>query len=152
MIIQPVKALTVQHWQLLLLADPERQAIKRYLSTSMLFEAHSQQTLAGLIALKRQIPRTLKIVNLAVVPQWQNQHIATRLLRYAQQYGYHHHYRTLTVGTGTTSFGPLYLYQKIGFRVVGVKRDFFVCYYQQPIYEHHLHLRDMLQLAMPLCH
>ncbi|MCH3921439.1 GNAT family N-acetyltransferase [Limosilactobacillus sp.] len=150
MIIQQCTKLTPQHWQLLLLADPERAAIQRYINSSTIFEARHKQALIAIIVLQPRNDRKLEIKNIAVHPHWRGQHVATRLLEFAQQYGRQHGYQKLLVGTGSTSFTQLYLYQKVGFRVVGIDRDFFVRNYRQPIYENRLRLRDMLILALPL--
>ncbi|WP_267201963.1 GNAT family N-acetyltransferase [Limosilactobacillus kribbianus] len=150
MIIQQCTKLTSRHWQLLLLADPERAAIQRYINSSTIFEARHEQELIASIVLQPQDGQRLEIKNIAVHPHWQGQHVATRLLEFAQQYGRQHGYHKLFVGTGSTSFAQLYLYQKVGFRVVGIARDYFVRNYRQPIYENRLHLRDMLILALPL--
>ena len=150
MIIQRSTKLTAQHWQLLLLADPERAAIQHYITTSTIFEAWHRQELIGIIVLQPQADHELEIKNIAVSPCWQGRHVATRLLEFAQHYGRQHDYRKLRIGTGSTSFAQLYLYQKVGFRVVGVDSDFFVHNYHQPIYENRLRLRDMLILTLPL--
>ena len=55
-------------------------------------------------------------------------------------------YQTIEIGTGSTSFAQLYLYQKCGFRVVNIDRDFFVDNYDDPIIENKLILRDMIRL------
>ena len=59
-------------------------------------------------------------------------------------------FRTIEVGTGNSGVGQLYLYQKCGFRIVGVDRDFFVRHYPQPIVENGLLCRDMIRLAQDL--
>jgi ribosomal protein S18 acetylase RimI-like enzyme len=150
MIIQQSTKLTPRHWRLLLLADPERAAIQRYINASTIFEARHGQNLIGIIVLQPRNDQSLEIKNIAVHPHWQGQHVATRLLEFAQQYGRQHGYQKLLIGTGSTSFAQLYLYQKVGFRVVGVDRDFFVRNYHRPIYENRLRLRDMLILSLPL--
>lgn len=52
--------------------------------------------------------------------------------------------------TGTTSFGQLYLYQKCGFRVVGVDQNFFTIHYDKEITENGLVLKDMIRLRKVL--
>lgn len=54
---------------------------------------------------------------------------------------------TLTVGTASSSFGALAFYQKCGFRVTAVRRDYFA-YIQPPAYENGIQIRDMLVLQM----
>lgn len=52
------------------------------------------------------------------------------------------------VGTGNSSIGPLVLYQRVGFRIIGVDRDFFVRHYPSPIYENGLWCRDLVRLEV----
>jgi protein-L-isoaspartate O-methyltransferase len=55
--------------------------------------------------------------------------------------------RRLEVGTG--SFGyQLAWYQRAGFRVFAVERDFFLDNYEEPIFEDGIQLKDMLRLAV----
>ena len=55
--------------------------------------------------------------------------------------------RVLEVGTG--SFGyQLSWYQRAGFRVFAIERDFFLENYPEPIYECGIQLKDMLRLAL----
>ncbi len=55
--------------------------------------------------------------------------------------------RRLEVGTGTFGY-QLTWYQRNGFRVFAVERDFFLANYEEPIYENGIQLKDMLRLAV----
>ncbi len=55
--------------------------------------------------------------------------------------------RRLEVGTGTFGY-QLAWYQREGFRVFAVERDFFLVNYEEPIYENNIQLKDMLRLAV----
>lgn len=46
-----------------------------------------------------------------------------------------HNFKTIEVGTGNSSIGQLALYQKCGFRITGVDRDFFIRHYIEEIFE-----------------
>lgn len=58
--------------------------------------------------------------------------------------------RTIELGTGNSSVGQLRLYQKCGFRIVGVDIDFFIRHYDQPIFENGIECRDMIRLKQDL--
>lgn len=148
--IQRVTTVTPTHWQLLLMADPERAAIMRYLPQSTVWEAiNATSELIGILVLQGH-DNTLEIMNLAVIPVARRQHVATNLLAFAKHYGNQHHFAQLMVGTGSTSFAQLALYQKAGFRLASIDRDFFTRHYIKPIYENGIRLRDMVRLTMPL--
>ncbi len=146
--VTKTNAVTAAHWQLFLRADPSRELVADYLNQGEVFEIRKGTRLAATIILLPLSAGQLEIKNIAVAPQLENQGLAKVLLNFAKRYAHEHHYRELIVGTGSTSFKQLYLYQEVGFRVTGVKRNFFVDHYHQPIWENHLHLRDMIVLKM----
>lgn len=148
--IRPVDHLTAAHWQLLLLADPSKTLVQHYLQAGRAFEAINADQLAAVMVLKENSAAELEIKNIAVEPRLENQGIATSLLSYAISWAESHHYQRVIIGTGSTSFKQLYLYQKLGFRITSIKKDFFVNNYQQPIHENGLLLRDMLLLTRKL--
>ncbi len=104
----------------------------------------------GVICTLTTRPLTVEIVNLAVRDDYQNHGIGAQLINEVIQHCRAEKVTTLAIGTGSTSFGPLYLYQKLGFRMVGVDRDFFVRHYSRPIEENGLVLRDMIRLELNL--
>ncbi|HEY8415097.1 MAG TPA: hypothetical protein VIK99_04920 [Thermaerobacter sp.] len=59
-------------------------------------------------------------------------------------------YKTIEIGTGNSSIGQLALYQKFGFRITGIDRDFFVRRYRKPIWENGIQCRDMIRLSQDL--
>lgn len=132
---------------LLLLADPNRALIDAYLPHSTAFVASNHGTLVGVLVLQERTARVLEIMNVAVAPQQQRHGYGTRLLTFADQWASDHGYQTLQIATGTTSLTQLYLYQKQGFRVSTVERDYFTRNYPQTIIENGLVLRDRLVLT-----
>lgn len=131
---------------LLELADPEPIYITQALQKGQLMAyLHKLQVVGALVWLKRS-PDVCEITHLAVSPQMENQHIATRLLEAAikdvQAQGCH----TVQIKTGSTSIKQLYLYQKIGFRMTAIARDYFTLHYAEPIYENGLRLYDQITL------
>jgi ribosomal protein S18 acetylase RimI-like enzyme len=55
----------------------------------------------------------------------------------------------IIVGTSTTSAANIIFYQKCGFRADHVRQDYF-WYYDEPVYEHGLVVRDMLVFRLDL--
>lgn len=62
----------------------------------------------------------------------------------------------LSIAIGIVGFyvwslkGLTALYQKCGFRIVGIDRDFFTDHYPEPIYENGIWCRDMIRLSIHL--
>ncbi len=59
-------------------------------------------------------------------------------------------YKTIEIGTGNSSIGQLALYQKCGFRIIGVDMDFFVKHYPAQIFENGIQYRDTVRLSQDL--
>ncbi|WP_270333939.1 GNAT family N-acetyltransferase [Ligilactobacillus acidipiscis] len=135
-----------QHYQLLLAADPSKELIDSYLNRSFCYQATAQGQLVGIIILLPTHPETLEIVNIAVDPQIRNQGIGQQLLTFVEKTARNKKFKCLEIGTGSTSFAQLYLYQKRGFRIVGIDQDFFSIHYNKEIIENKLVLKDMLRL------
>lgn len=137
---------TKEHYDLLLDADPSKEAISKYLQRSFCFEARRENNLVGVFILLPTRPETVEIVNIAVSETFQQQGFGTQLLNFALKWASESKYKIVEIGTGSTSFGQLYLYQKCGFRIVGVDSDFFIKNYEEPIFENKLRLHDMIRL------
>lgn len=145
-----INHLTEKHYQLLLDADPSRKIIESYVDRSTCLIAEKNGELVGIILLLPTRPETIEIVNIAVVRKKRRQGIGQELLQYAQEWAKARRYAVLEIGTGSTSFGQLYLYQKNGFRIYGVDIGFFERHYTEPIFENKLRLKDMLRLRLYL--
>ena len=94
-------------------------------------------------------PEVCELMSIAVAPDAQRRGIGTALLRRVISTLAAGGTRRLEVGTG--SFGhQLAFYQREGFRVERIDRDFFVRNYPEAIVEDGIRLRDMLRLALEL--
>jgi ribosomal protein S18 acetylase RimI-like enzyme len=86
-------------------------------------------------------------MNIAVAPEHQRQGIGCKLLSHAIETARLRGAKKLLVGTGTFGY-QLMFYQRAGFRVVSVERDFFLTNYSEPIFEHGIQHKDMLRLEI----
>ncbi|YCI26853.1 GNAT family N-acetyltransferase [Paenibacillus sp. Z6-24] len=138
--------------ELLLSADPSPAIIKDYLSRGQCYIANQQQNqeIIGVYVLLPTRPKTIELVNVAVAESYQNKGIGKQLVQHAIRTARDQQYHTIELGTGNSSVSQLALYQKCGFRIVGVDMNFFVRHYEQPIYEHGIQCRDMIRLALDL--
>ncbi|WAH39109.1 GNAT family N-acetyltransferase [Alicyclobacillus dauci] len=131
---------------LLLLADPSREVVESYIHRGRCFVAQSNGKIIGEYVLLDTRPQTVEIVNVAVVEEEHGKGIGKQLVRHAITTANSMGYKTIEVGTGNSSVG----YQKCGFRIIGVDRDFFTVHYDEPIYENGMQCRDMVRLALSL--
>lgn len=148
MTIRAIQTLQAIHYDLLLVADPDKQLVEDYVKRGLCFDVSFNQTVAGILVLIPTRPETLEIVNIAVSERYQGQGMGTKLIQFALEYAKNNHYKTVEIGTGSTSFGQLYLYQKCGFRMTNIDRDFFLRHYKEEIVENKLILKDMVRLSI----
>jgi ribosomal protein S18 acetylase RimI-like enzyme len=145
-----VTALSHTHYQLLLSADPSRKLIDHYLERAFCFQLCIMGEVIGILVLLPTRPETIEIVNIAVASTYQNQGYGHQLIDFALAFAGSHRYQTIEVGTGSTSFQQLALYQKHGFRMTSIERDYFITHYEEPIVENNLILKDMVRLQQQL--
>lgn len=135
---------------LLLLADPSIEFIKDYVNRGETYFAEINGEVVGVYILLATRPGTCEIINIAVSEKYQGEGIGRKLLEHAIELAFQGGYKTLEIGTGNSSIGQLAFYQKCGFRITGVDRDFFVRHYKEDIIENGIHCRDMIRLSMDL--
>ncbi|KMY54469.1 acetyltransferase [Bacillus sp. FJAT-27231] len=135
---------------LLLLADPSQETIKEYVKRGESFIAVNAGGVVGVYVLLPTRPYTVELVNVAVAKEQHGKGIGKRLVMHAIQAAKERGYKTIEVGTGNSSIGPLALYQKCGFRMIGVDPDFFIRHYSEEIFENGIRCRDMIRLSQDL--
>ncbi|MCR9142663.1 MAG: GNAT family N-acetyltransferase [bacterium] len=110
----------------------------------------SDSDIVGLYVILETRPRTIEIMNVAVLPELQGQGIGKDLVRHAIERARTKGAKSIEIGTGNSSVGQLALYQKMGFRILGIDFDYFVRFYEEPLYENGIQVRDMIRLAQDL--
>lgn len=136
-------------WSLLLLADPDKAAIARYLGDSDCFVVRDEGGVAGVAVLRTLLDQTAELMNIAVTPGLQQQGYGSRMLSLLIRRLRDDGFQKLEVGTGAFGY-QLKFYQKLGFRVTAIKRDFFLDHYSEPVIEEGLQHKDMLVLSLDL--
>ena len=92
----------------------------------------------------------MEIINIAVDERIHGRGIGKKLIGDAIQTAKVLGCKSLEVGTGNSSIGQLAFYQKCGFRIDGVIKDFFVDHYEEEIFENGIQCRDMIRLSMAI--
>jgi ribosomal protein S18 acetylase RimI-like enzyme len=135
-------------WKLLLDADPSKREVKKYLSRGELWILEIRGEVVGAMVLMQTRVDVLEIMNIATDATRRSKGLGTALLKKARQRAKQLKLPTLHVGTGNTSFRQLEFYQRFGFRICGVDRDFFVGRYSHEYEEGGVVLRDMVRMEM----
>ncbi|WP_395025627.1 GNAT family N-acetyltransferase [Comamonas odontotermitis] len=132
---------------LLLLADPSEDKIRAYLPGSRCFVASNGAEMVAACVVQPLGGGIHELMSIAVSPAHQKQGHGAALLQWVIDFFRNAGAHQLEVGTG--SFGyQLAFYQRHGFRVSGIERDFFVNNYPAPIFEDGIQLLDMLRLTL----
>lgn len=137
-------------YDLLLLADPSIEIINDYINRGYCYAAYANNNIVGSFVIIRTRPLTLELVNVSVREAYQGKGIGKRLILSAIELAKQEHAKVLEIGTGNSSINQLALYQKCGFRIVGVDRDFFRRHYKEKIIENGIECIDMIRLRMDL--
>lgn len=86
-------------------------------------------------------------MSIATQPALQKSGYGTALLKWVIDFFRKSGASQIEVGTGTFGY-QLAFYQRHGFRVTAIDRDFFVNHYPEPIFEDGIQLFDMLRLTL----
>ena len=133
---------------LLLLSDPSEEVISEYINLSNNFIAIYNDKIVGALLLLRTRPRTMEIMNISVYEEYQNKGIGKQLIKAAINYAKESKIKKLEIGTGNPGVGQMMIYQKCGFRIVGVELDYFRKNHNEKIIENGIECRDMIRMEM----
>lgn len=137
--------------QLLLLADPSPSKVEAYLKEGECFQAISSGQRLGVCVLKKEENKPIiELVNISIAELFQNkgygQQFISAIIAQCREKGI----EKITLGTGNSSIGQLYFYQKCGFEMCGVVQNFFVENYEAPIFENGLQCKHMVRFELKL--
>ena len=136
--------------ELLLLADPSEEKVKDYMKRAWCYVMEQEEKIVGVYSLLPTRPGTVELINIAVVEGEQNKGYGKALIRHAVDIARTQGYQTIEVGTGNSSISQLGLYQKCGFRMTHIDRDFFLRHYEKAIVENGIQCVDMVRLSREL--
>lgn len=137
-------------YDLVLLADPSKNMIDEYLKKSDVFTVTKNDQIIGIIVLLPLTSENVEIKNVAVKPEYQRQGVGRFLIENIVQVATNNKQKSICIGTANSSVGQLYLYQKLGFEITGIKMDYFTDNYSEPIYENGIQAKHMLVLTRHL--
>ncbi|MBD2230502.1 GNAT family N-acetyltransferase [Phormidium tenue] len=137
-------------WPLLLDADPSRSLIEAYIHQSTVMGLLAEESVIAVVVLLPRDRQVVEVMNIAVAPSHQGKKLGKLLLAAAVERSRQQGAKRMIVGTGTAGIGQLAFYQKMGFRMESIDRDYFVRHYPEPIYENGIWCRDRVILTLDL--
>ncbi|WP_456279441.1 GNAT family N-acetyltransferase [Bacillus sp. AK128] len=136
--------------ELLLLADPSREAIQGYLKSGDCYIAELKGEVVGVYITTPIKEDTIELMNVSVKETMQGKGVGKQLVTHAIKVAREKGYRKIEVGTGNSSINQLALYQKCGFRMERINQDYFIKNYQEEIFENGIQCIDMVRLSQKL--
>ena len=129
---------------LLLLADPEEEAIDKYIDNCEVFEFYHRDILIGQGAVMELSSTVYEIKNFAIYEKFHNCGYGKILINLlCEKYLENFKNRYIIVGTSEQRVG---FYKKCGFQFSHIVKDFFITNYKQPIFENGIQCKDMFYL------
>lgn len=131
-------------FDLLLLADESIEVINQYIDICWVFGIYFHKTLVGVAALMPLSNRLVELKNIAISEAYQNNGFGRQTIDWLENFCRKMGYQEMLVGTGDASHGQMIFYQKLGFEMHSIRKNFFRANYPKPIYENGLLLRHMI--------
>ena len=151
LIINKLGVEDVPPYELLLEADPSKEAIDDYIARGECYTAYnSSKELVGVYVLLKTRPFTIELVNIAVVDKFREKGNARILLEHAINQSRLLGYDMLEVCTGNSSIRQLMIYQKAGFTIYSIDYDFFRRNYSEVIWENGIECRHLIKLRIDI--
>jgi N-acetylglutamate synthase-like GNAT family acetyltransferase len=138
---------------LFLLADESAEQVQRYMNTGDLYIYSSEDDIvAGIVLAIPVEPGVVELKAVAIEMQQQRQGIGKRMLIAVLVELRDLGCKRVLVGTANAAIGQLAFYQKAGFRLLSIERDFFspVRGYAEVIEESGIRMRDMVRMDLIL--
>src|SRR5947209_16373603 len=113
--------------------------------TCTAYAARLEGQLVGAAVVRWEEDQSSEIIYIAVAPALRGHGYGKQIIHFLQDELRRRGGHSLLVGTANSSLENIAFYQKCGFRMFEIRRDYFA-YIQPPIVEHGIQLRDMLVL------
>ena len=138
--------------RLLLLADETEEAIEKYIFDCEVYVAtkDGQTEPIAVFALYKINNTEIEIKNIAVSEVLQRKGVGSYLINEIKKIAKRQNFKRIIVGTPDYPSKELRFYQKNGFVKYGIRKNFFVDNYAQPIIENGVRLKDMTILKLDL--
>ncbi|MUK87958.1 GNAT family N-acetyltransferase [Ornithinibacillus sp. L9] len=133
----------------LLLADESEEVINKYIQIGDMFSVYYKDELAGVVLFTFDSNEVVELKNIALAPPFRRLGIGKRIVAWSLEHYKREGQQKMIVGTANSSIGNIAFYQKVGFRMVGIKKDFFNDY-PNPIYEDGIQALDMVMFEKQL--
>ena len=112
----------------LLLADGNEEMVRQYMNDGILYAIHCGGHLIGVTLLIERTKTSIEIKNIAIEPEYKGKGIGKIVLQMISDSSKAKGYTRVIVGTANSSIDNIVFYQKVGFRMEKIEKDFFIQY------------------------
>ncbi|MCT8137316.1 GNAT family N-acetyltransferase [Anaerobacillus sp. CMMVII] len=133
----------------LLLADESEEVVETYIHQGDMFSIYLEEILVGVMFFTFEPNNVVEIKNMAISPEFQGRGIGKALINEAFKMYESKGFSKMIVGTANSSISNLAFYQKAGFRMSAIKKNFFL-QYPEPIIEDGIRAIDMVMFEKEL--
>ncbi|MFO1444055.1 GNAT family N-acetyltransferase [Bacillus sp. Bva_UNVM-123] len=133
----------------LLLADESEEIINEYIHEGDMFSILLENLVIGVALFIQESPSIVELKNIALLPEYRGRGFGKDIMNLAFEQYRRKSFQKMIVGTANSSIANLAFYQKAGFRIVGIRKNFFNKY-PNPIYEDGIQAIDMIMFEKNL--
>lgn len=129
------------------------EGLRAYFWGRECYEAVEEGAVVGSCILDDESGSMAEIVNIDIDPKRRKKGIGIVLLRYAIKTAKGRGFKRILANVSNSSIGWLAFYQKAGFRIVSIERNYFSYFLKEgdkPTIENGIERRDMFRLALDL--
>jgi ribosomal protein S18 acetylase RimI-like enzyme len=133
----------------LLLADESEEMVSEYINEGEMYVIKHAGETVGVVLFTFPSARIVEIKNIAFLESFRGRGLGKMVVLEAFDLYRSHGFEKMIVGTANSSIANLAFYQKAGFRMAEIKRDFFKKY-PTPIFENGIRALDMVMFEKQL--
>ncbi|MFC0562466.1 GNAT family N-acetyltransferase [Halalkalibacter alkalisediminis] len=133
----------------LLLADDSTEVIKDYMNEGDMFAIFFKEKLVGTVLFTFLSKETVELKNIALEKAYRGRGLGKATIEEGLNLYKKKQYQKMVVGTANSSIDNIAFYQKVGFRMDYIKKDFFH-QYPNEIYENGIKAQDMIMFIKDL--
>ncbi|UOR10965.1 GNAT family N-acetyltransferase [Halobacillus amylolyticus] len=133
----------------LLLADETEDIIKEYINEGEMYSIEYNDKTIGVCLFTFSSPLSVELKNFAIDSSYQGRGLGKLVVKKAFKLYKDKGVHDMVVGTANSSIANMAFYQKAGFRIDAIYKDFFTSY-PEPIYEDGIQALDMIRFRKRL--
>lgn len=133
----------------LLLADDSENAVRSYLDYGDLYIIHIEEQVVGVMLFVALSDQSVELKNMALAENQRGKGIGKKAIEAAVKLYKDNGFKLMNVGTANSSIDNLAFYQKAGFRMFSIIKDYFADY-DPPVYEHGIRGLDLVMFEREL--